>query len=202
MQHSRAARIVVGTATLMAWLAGTDPASAQPPEPGWTAAPAAADAPPAGAPLSAQSGPKGIVSYAPRREIEAEYFVWSGARSVGVSYAPLVSSSGSLSGGMELGGGPGGPFALASLKLRAITGSWPRGASSAVVGVVYGVAPAGHPTAPRGLWYLVGGGVQPRFHSHLALRAEVQVLVPRGGASATGNHGQFRAAIAVVIGRD
>lgn len=200
MHHTRVARVVVGLACLTALLAGTDPASAQSPQPVRTAEPVVVYAPSAGAP---QSGPPpGIVSYGPRREIEAEYFVWSGARSAGVSYAPLVSSSASLSGGMELGGGPGGAFALASLKLRAVTGSWPRGASSAVVGVVYGVAPAGHPTAPRGLWYLVGGGVQPRFHSHLAMRAEVQVLVPRGGASEAGNQGQFRAAIGVVIGRD
>lgn len=196
MSQTRRLRIAAGMAAIT-WMLGLArsadaqplPAEATPSSPGASLAPLVAQPPSGPAPSP----------YAPRRAIELQYSIWPEVRSVGVGYAPLVMNDGSLSAGVEVGDGAQGPFALMTVAARANPAGGRHDRSSAVMGLAYGVAERGNPGAPRGLWVLLGGGIQPRLHSHFALRGELQVLVP---ARRRDDRALLRIGIGVVIGRD
>jgi hypothetical protein len=197
MSNRRRTRLAAGL-TVLAWILVLPQGTGAQPLPAAPSPPMAS--PSLAAPRAAQPSPGSPLStYGPRREIELQYSIWPEARSVAVGYAPLVMSGGSLSVGIDVGDGAGGPFGLLTVAARAHPWGASGRPSSAVMGLAYGVAERGEPAAPRGLWLLLGGGIQPRLHSHFALRAEMQVLVP---ARRRDDHPLLRIGIGVVIGRD
>ncbi len=134
----------------------------------------------------------------PTREFGLHRAVWLPQHdSMELSYARYVDDDAAIEGAVDVVRAAHRSFALTTLQVRATTSSEVGPATSIAGGIAYSFAGSDHPTPLHGVGWVVGGGFQPRFARHFALRTEFQLFrFPRSDGTA------LRLSLGFLVGRD
>jgi hypothetical protein len=134
----------------------------------------------------------------PTREFGLHRAVWSSHQeSTQLSYARYFDDEIAIEGAIDVVRAAHRSFAVTTLQARVTPPTETGPATSIVCGLAYSFAGSDHPARLKGLGAVLGGGLQPRFTRHFALRTEFQIFrFPRSDGTA------IRLSLGVLVGRD